>query len=331
MDDVKDNNLIEDANVEVKSSTQETMQDIITSTVLVPDKNKTYVPFGQFEDIMSVVKSRMFYTVYVTGLSGNGKTLMVEQACARAKRELLRLNITAETDEDDLLGGFRLKNDNGVTKTVFQPGPVPIAMQRGAVLLLDEIDCATPKLMALQPILEGKPVYLKKINKVVHPAPGFNILATANTKGRGDIDGKFVGTNIMNEALLERFTITIEQPYPPLETERKILKNVMALGGPIVPADEAFIENLVKWSETIRALYMDGGCSDVMSTRRLCGLVTTYCIFNRNRMKAIELATNRFDEDTKRAWLDLYSKIDAEVNRPKAPKHPSSGSQTVPF
>jgi hypothetical protein len=307
-----------------EAAVEKTDAPVTNEVSLVPEKNKGYVPFGAFEDCMAIIKSRQFYTVYITGLSGNGKTLMVEQACARAKRECLRLNVTGETDEDDLLGGFRLANDNGTTKTVFQMGPVPLAMQRGAILLLDEVDMGTPKLMALQPILEGKPVYLKKINKIVHPAPGFNVFATANTKGRGDLDGKFVGANMQNEAFLERFTITFEQEYPAASIENKILMKVMEEAGQPDKADLEFIENLVKWSEAIRATYMDGGCNDVMSTRRLVGLVRSYCIFNRDRMKALDLVINRFDQETKVSWKDLYTKVDADSS-----KVTQSGTVTV--
>jgi MoxR-like ATPase len=297
---------------------------------LVPEKDRSYVPFGHFEDVMAIIKSKMFYPTFVTGLSGNGKTFMVQQACARAKRELIRVNVTAETDEDDLLGGFRLKNENGATRTVFNMGPVPIAMKRGAILLLDEVDCGTPKLMALQPVLEGMAVYMKKINQIISPAPGFNIIACANTKGRGDVDGKFVGTNIMNEAFLERFTVTFEQDYPDVDTERKILKGIMSLAGEPDASDLAYIDNLLKWAYNIRKTYNEGAISDIITTRRLVGIVKSYCIFNRNRIKALTLAVNRFDTETKKNFIDLYNKIDGDTSKAPSGRATAQG-QHVPF
>lgn len=268
---------------------------------LVPQKVSGYVPFGHFNDVRSIIKSGKFFPAYVTGLSGNGKTLMIDQICAQEGRELVRVNITRETDEDDLIGGFRLIDG----ATVWQNGPVVIAMERGAVLLLDEVDLGDSKLMCLQPILEGKAIYLKKINKVIKPAPGFNIVATANTKGKGSDDGRFIGTNVMNEAFLERFSITFEQEYPPVSTETKILNNIFSAAGVEVGT---FTKDLVTWAEVIRKAFYDDALSDIISTRRLVHIAEAYIIFG-DRKKAIELCLNRFDYDTKQAFFDLYNKI----------------------
>jgi MoxR-like ATPase len=273
---------------------------------LVPAVAKGYVPFGNFSDVRSIIASNKFYPVYVTGLSGNGKTMMIEQVCAAAKRECVRVNITIETDEDDLIGGFRLIDG----KTVWQNGPVIVAMERGAVLLLDEVDLGSNKLMCLQPILEGKPVYLKKINRVIHPAPGFNVIATANTKGKGSDDGRFIGTNVMNEAFLERFSITMEQEYPSSKVEAKILNNVLAASN---LEDKEFVEKLVLWADVIRKSFYEGAVTEVISTRRLVHICEAFAIFNQNRAKAVELCLNRFDVDTKQAFADLYAKLDEKV------------------
>lgn len=269
---------------------------------LVPTKATGYVPFGHFNDVRAVVKSRKFYPMYITGLSGNGKTMMVEQVCAAEKRECVRVNITVETDEDDLLGGFRLIDG----RTVWQNGPVISAMERGAILLLDEVDLGSNKLMCLQPVLEGKPVYLKKINKVITPVDGFNIIATANTKGKGSDDGRFIGTNVMNEAFLERFSVTVEQEYPALKVETKILLNIID--------DNAFVEKLVTWADVIRKSFAEGAVSEIISTRRLVHICEAYLIFNRDREKAINLCLNRFDADTKTSFMDLYKKLDETIN-----------------
>jgi len=272
---------------------------------LVPAKFEGFVPWGNFSLIEKVVKSGMFYPIFITGLSGNGKTLMVEEVCAKLNKELIRVNITIETDEDDLLGGFRLVN--GETK--FVPGPVIEAMERGCTLLLDECDLGSNKLLALQPVLEGKGVYLKKINKWVTPKEGFNVMATANTKGKGSDDGRFIGTNILNEAFLERFAITMEQPYASPAVETKIVKGAMKKCGAV---DDEFAKNLVTWADVIRKTFYDGGVDEVISTRRLDHIVKAYAIFG-DKMQAIELCVARFDEDTKVSFLDLYTKIDAGV------------------
>jgi|SanBayMetagenome_1026888.scaffolds.fasta_scaffold03943_1 hypothetical protein len=274
---------------------------------LVPTKAKGYVPFGHFNDVRMIIKSGKFYPTYVTGLSGNGKTMMIEQIAAQENRELVRANITKETDEDDLIGGFRLVDG----KTVWQNGPVIVAMERGAILLLDEVDLGDAKLMCLQPVLEGKPIYLKKINRVVTPAPGFNILATANTKGKGSDDGRFIGTNVMNEAFLERFSITFEQEYPPLKTEAKILNNVLGASG---IEDKDFANKLVNWADMIRKAFYDGAVSDIISTRRLVHICEAFVIFGQDREKAIKLCLNRFDVDTKNGFMDLYMKLDETIN-----------------
>ena len=272
---------------------------------IVPTKDDVFVPWGHFKDIKSIVSSKQFYPIFITGLSGNGKTMNVQQACAQSKRECIRVNITIETDEDDLLGGYRLQDG----QTVWQHGPVVEAMERGALLLLDEIDLASNKIMCLQPILEGNGVFLKKINKFVQPANGFNVIATANTKGQGSDDGKFIGTNVLNEAFLERFPITVEQSYPTNKIENKILDNVMSDKKLTRKQDEKFATDLVNWADIIRKTFYEGGVDEIISTRRLVHIVEAFSIF-KNKMKAIEMCTNRFDLDTKTSFLDLYTKID---------------------
>ena len=273
---------------------------------LVPAAFEGFVPWGHYSTIKQIVESGLFYPVFVTGLSGNGKTLMIEQIHAKLKKELIRVNITIETDEDDLLGGFRLVN--GETK--FVPGPVIEAMEKGCTLLLDECDLGSNKLLALQPVLEGKGVYLKKVNKWVTPKEGFNVMATANTKGKGSEDGRFIGTNILNEAFLERFAITIEQPYATSAVEKKIVLGSMKKYGKV---DEDFATNLVTWSEVIRKTFFDGGVDEVISTRRLDHITKAFAIFG-DKMKSIELCVARFDEETKESFLDLYTKIDEGVD-----------------
>jgi len=265
---------------------------------LIPEKDDSYVPFGPFQDIKKVVRSGKFYPMFITGYSGNGKTYSVEQSCAQLRRELIRVNITIETDEDDLIGGFRLVDGN----TVWHNGPVIEALERGAILLLDEIDLASNKILCLQSVLEGKGVFLKKIGKYVKPADGFNVIATANTKGKGSDDGRFIGTNILNEAFLERFPITFEQDYPTAPIETKILINNNC--------DEDFADNLIKWAGVIRKTFFDGGVDEVITTRRLVHIVQAYSIFG-NRLDAITKCISRFDDDTKQSFLDLYTKVDA--------------------
>lgn len=274
--------------------------------VYVPEKDATFVKWGYFKDVKMIIDSGMFYPMYVAGLSGNGKTMMIEQACANANREYVRVQITPETDEDDLIGGFRLLNG----ETVFAKGPVIKAMEAGAILLIDEIDRGSNKLMCLQGVLEGKPVLIKKTGEVVKPAKGFNVIATANTKGQGDEAGRFIAATIIDEAFLERFTVTLEQPYPTAATETKIVANHMQKFG---VSDDEFVGNLVKWGQAIRKTFEEGGVDDIVSTRRLCHIVQTFSIFN-DRQKAIELCVNRFDPDTRAAFIDLYGKIDAGLD-----------------
>ena len=273
---------------------------------LVPDKDPNYVPFGNLADVKKINGSKMFYPTFITGLSGNGKTFSVEQACAQLKRELIRVNITIETDEDDLIGGFRLVNG----ETVWHDGPVIQALNRGAILLLDEVDLASNKILCLQSILEGKGVFLKKVGRFVKPANGFNIFATANTKGKGSDDGRFIGTNVLNEAFLERFALTFEQDYPTPKTEQNILEKVAANYGCL---DKKFCENLATWGDIIRRTFKDGGIDEVISTRRLVHVIRAFAIW-QDRMKAIKVCVNRFDDETKQSFLELYDKIDADVN-----------------
>ena len=281
---------------------------VVSSLVgdIVPKKDPIFVSFGNYPDVKQIVKSNQFYPVFITGLSGNGKTMGVTQACAELKKELIRVNITIETDEDDLLGGYRLKDG----QTVWQNGPVIEAMERGAVLLLDEVDLASNKIMCLQPILEGSGVFVKKINKFVKPKDGFNVIATANTKGQGSEDGKFIGTNVLNEAFLERFPITFEQSYPTSKIEKKILTNTLKAAG---KTDVDFIDKLTTWADVIRKTYFDGGVDEIISTRRLVHITQAFAIFD-NKMKAIQMCTNRFDDDTKNSFVELYTKVDAGAN-----------------
>jgi len=268
---------------------------------LVPPKFNGYVTWGHFSNVEKIVRSKKFYPIFITGLSGNGKTLMVEQVCAKLKRECYRVNITAQTDEDDLLGGFRLINGN----TVWQDGPVVSAMKSGGVLLLDEVDLASRNIMCLQPVLEGKGVFLKKIMQWVTPAAGFQVFATANTKGKGSDDGRFVGTGIMNDAFLDRFPITMEQPYATRATERKILVKAGC-------DDKDFADNLTKWAEIIRKTFYEGGIDEVVSTRRLVNIVEAFGIFGDKRT-ALDMCMSRFDELTKKSLIDLYEKVDADM------------------
>tara|TARA_B000000565_G_scaffold203390_1_gene156949 strand:+ start:999 stop:2132 length:1134 start_codon:yes stop_codon:yes gene_type:complete len=283
----------------------------LVSKDLVPDKDPNYVPFGNFTDLKKIIKSKVFYPTFITGLSGNGKTFGVEQACAQLGRDLIRVNITVETDEDDLIGGFRLVDGN----TVWHNGPVLEALQRGAVLLLDELDLASNKILCLQSILEGNGVFIKKIGKQVYPEKGFTVVATANTKGKGSDDGRFVGTNVLNEAFLERFPLTFEQEYPSIKIEQKLLHNYCS---ELNCCDDEYIENLGTWAEIIRKTFKEGGVDEVISTRRLVHIIRAFAIF-KDRLKAIKLCLNRFDDETKAAFLELYSKIDAKVDLGETP------------
>ena len=270
---------------------------------LIPAKDDTFVKFGNFSDVKKIIQSRLFYPAFITGLSGNGKTLSVEQACAQLGRELIRVNITIETDEDDLIGGFRLVDG----ATVWHNGPVIEALERGAILLLDEVDLASNKILCLQSILEGKGVFLKKIGRWVAPAAGFQVFATANTKGKGSDDGRFIGTNVLNEAFLERFPVTFEQEYPSPAIEAKILSKICS--------NDEFVARLVDWADIIRKTFYDGGIEEIISTRRLVHIVRAYSIFG-DKAKAIQVCINRFDDETKQAFLELYDKVDADFVMP---------------
>ena len=304
--------VVDDRPIVKEPESVEMTKGMTTTVSNIPDKDPLFVPFGNFPDVETIFRSEMFYPIYVTGLSGNGKTFMIEQAAAKANRELFRINITIETDEDDLLGGFRLVNG----ETVWFDGPVVEAMRKGAVLLLDEVDLASTKIMCLQPILEGKGVFLKKINEFVDCASGFNIVATANTKGKGDETGNFIGAGVMNEAFLERFPITVEQEYPTNAVEKKILGKVF---DKLNLSDNEFIDKLVSWADIIRKTYMEGAIDELITTRRLVHISNAYAIFNMDRMKAITMCVNRFDDETKTAMTDLYTKVDAEAVVPVAP------------
>jgi len=281
------------------------MQSIVNEEKTFAKLDPTFVPWGAYSDIVKMVKSEMFFPIYISGLSGNGKTFMVEQACSKLNREFIRVQINPETDEDDLIGGFRLIDG----ETVFSKGPVLKAMENGAILLLDEIDRATNKIMCLQGILEGKPVLVKKTGETISPKAGFNVIATANTKGKGSEDGRFTAASIIDEAFLERFTVAIDQQFPSPSIETKILNNHMTKFG---VEDTDFVEKLITWADIIRKTFYDEGVDEVISTRRLCHIAQTFSIFD-NRTKAIDLCIARFDEDTKSAFLDLYSKVDDGV------------------
>ena len=275
---------------------------------LIPELNDTFVKFGPFADIKRIIQSKEFYPIFLTGLSGNGKTFSVEQSCAQLKRELIRVNITIETDEDDLIGGFRLLNG----QTVWHNGPIIEALERGSILLLDEIDLASNKILCLQSILEGKGVFLKKVGQYINPSKGFNVFATANTKGKGSDDGRFIGTNVLNEAFLERFPVTFEQEYPSAAIETKILNKLCG--------DTNFCKRLADWADIIRKTFYDGGIEEIISTRRLVHIVQAYNIFG-DKAKAIEVCVNRFDDDTKQAFMELYDKVDADFVMPTEEDH----------
>lgn len=321
---VKNTKAIEPIEVEVEDTGSKVTQTVFDQVrIEIPPKDKSYVSWGFARDVKQIIESKVFYPVFIAGLSGNGKTMMVEQACAEAKRKYVRVNITEETDEDDLIGGFRLVNG----ETVWCDGPIPQAMKQGAICLIDEIDRGSNKLMCLQAVLEGKPLYIKKTGALVQPALGFNIIATANTKGRGSEDGRFTGARILDEAFLERFIITLDQPYPTAAIEKKIILNAMEASGNL---DGDFADNLVTWSEIIRKTYEDGGIDDLISTRRLVHIARTYGIFG-DRKKAIELCISRFDEDTRVAFVDLYTKVDTKATNTTTSTIEEEVSDQVPF
>ena len=289
--------------VEKSGSRIQNVTTALDETNLVPTQYKNYVPFGNYEDVLSIIMSNRFFPVFISGHSGNGKTMSVEQACAKAKRKFICVSMTPETDESDLLGNYVLINGN----MEWRDGPVTTAARQGAVLCIDEIDYGAQNLSSLQRVLEGKPFMLKKKGEVIIPAPGFTVFATANTKGKGSDDGRYMFTNVLNEAFLERFRTTMEQDFPPAKTERKIVEKELVS---VNRADDDFAEKLVTWADVIRKTFADGGCDEVISTRRLVHIVETYGIFG-DKMKAITLCLNRFDDDTKASFLDLYTKVDA--------------------
>lgn len=300
----------------------------LEETNLIPKSYKNYVPFGNFDDVLSIVESSRFFPVFISGHSGNGKTMSIEQACAKAKRKFVCVSMTPETDESDLLGNYVLINGN----MEWRDGPVTTAARQGAVLCIDEIDYGAQNLSSLQRVLEGKPFMLKKKGEVITPAPGFTVFATANTKGKGSDDGRYMFTNVLNEAFLERFRTTMEQEFPPVKTERKIVEKELESVG---KADKDFAEKLVTWADVIRKTFADGGCDEVISTRRLVHIVETYGIFG-DKMKSITLCLNRFDDDTKASFVDLYTKIDAgasadDILAPAAPAVPATTPDEIPF
>ena len=281
---------------------------------LVPNRDKTYVPFGFYKDLTTIISSKAFYPTFITGMSGNGKTTMIEQVCAALRRECIRVNISIETDEDDLIGGNTLIDGN----VVYRDGPVTLGAKRGSVVIVDEIDRGSNKLMCLQGILEGKPFFNKKTGEVIYPQPGFNIIATANTKGQGSDDGKYMAAQILDDAFLERFAITVEQEYPSPKIEKKIIIKKMER---VEKIDEDFADKLVQWAEIIRKTFKEGAIDELISTRRLEHIVNAFAMFG-DRMKAINLCTARFNEETKTAFLDLYTKVDEGVEMP-------SGEHTI--
>ena len=299
------------AQVETNSDVEESIADLarpkiaeteVSDNSLIPQKDSTYVPFGFFKDLATIIHSKQFYPVFITGLSGNGKTTMVEQACATLKRDAVRVNISIETDEDDLIGGNTLINGN----VVYREGPVLLAMKRGAILILDECDRGSNKMMCLQAILEGKPYFNKKTGETIYPSHGFNIIATANTKGQGSDEGKYMSAQILDDAFLERFAITVEQEYPSSKVEKKIIMKKMARAEKV---DEDFADKLVQWAEIIRKTFKDGAIDELVSTRRLEHIVNAYAMFG-DRLKAINLCIARFNEETKASFVDLYTKVD---------------------
>ena len=299
--------------------------DYTNTEALIPKKDPNFVPFGNYSDLENIIKSGIFYPAYISGPTGNGKSTMVEQICAKAKKPLIRVNLNMMTDEEQLIGSKTLQEGN----VEVVEGPVLIAMRNGTTLLLDEIDAGSANtLLCLQPILEGKPYYFKLKNEMIVPAVGFNIIATANTKGKGSDDGRYIGTNVLNEAFLERFAVTFEQEYPSAKVEVKIVKNLMDTYG---CADEEFAETLVKWADAIRKTFDDGGVDETITTRRMIHIVRAFAIFKK-REKAVELCCNRFDAATKAAFIDLFDKVanpqpEVEVAQVVPPKE----SDEIPF
>jgi MoxR-like ATPase len=300
--------------------------DFTNTESLIPKKDPNFVPFGNYSDLENIIKSKIFYPAYISGPTGNGKSTMVEQICAKHKRPLIRVNLNMMTDEEQLIGSKTLEEGN----VEIVEGPVLIAMRTGTTLLLDEIDAGSANtLLCLQPILEGKPYYFKLKNEMIIPADGFNVIATANTKGKGSDDGRYIGTNVLNEAFLERFAVTFEQEYPSAKVEVKIIKNLM---DSFECKDDEFAETLVKWAEAIRRTFEDGGVDETITTRRMIHIVRAFAIF-KDRKKAVELCCNRFDSATKVAFQDLFDKVsnpEPEVVVPEAVAAPDV-SQEIPF
>lgn len=292
-----------------KSPLLEKKTEHIESLNLTPEKDPEFVPFGDFKLVKKIVSSKAFFPIYISGESGNGKTKMVHEICAQSNRELIRANITESTDEDDLIGGYRLVNG----ETIWQDGPAIEAMNRGAILLLDEINLASPKIMCLQPILEGNPIYIKKTNAVVYPVYGFNVIATANTKGKSSDDGRYIGSNTLNEALLDRFAINIEHEYPSKDIEIKILTNILDTHSSKTDSNIEYVEKLVEWAKTIRDTFNAGGVEEIITTRRLIHILRFFLIVGGNRIRAIRYGISRFDQLTKKSFLSLYQKLDASV------------------
>lgn len=274
---------------------------------IVPPVYKNYRPFGNFDDLKAIIASKQFYPVFITGPSGNGKSMSVEQACAKLGREFIPVPMTAETDEGDLLGNYVLINN----EMVWRDGSVTVAARRGAVVCIDEVDYGAQNLSCLQRVLEGKPFLLKKKGEIITPAKGFQIIVTANTKGKGSEDGRYMFTNVLNESFLERFPITFEQEWAPNAIELKIVKGELEEAG---RADDEFATNLVTWATVVRKAHdNEAALQEVISTRRLVHIARAYPIFNGDRLKCITYCLNRFDELTKRALIDLYTKLDATM------------------
>lgn len=284
------------------------MKTIEHIKVEVPKVQDNFVPFGYYEDLKQILATKQFFPLYLYGLSGVGKTKFVIQACAELDYPLVRVNLTDNTTEDHLIGGFRLING----ETVFYKGPVIQAMEAGAVLLLDEGDQAPPTVnMCLQAILEGDGYLIKQTGEKVKPKPGFTIILAANTKGKGDETGIFIGAQIQNEANLDRYLITFEHEYPPEKIERKIILNEFKLNG-LDPKDgfhEQLVAVLVKWANNIRKGTTNGVNMETMSTRRLVHFAKTFSIF-KHKTKTLKLVLSRFDVETKNSWNDLFSKVD---------------------
>lgn len=290
-------------NTALKVEPQESYKvDYTDTSSLIPAIDPNFVAFGNYKDLDKIIKSKLFYPAFITGPTGNGKSTMIEQICAKQKKPLIRVNLNMMTDEDQLIGSKTLENGN----IEIVEGPVLIAMRTGTTLLLDEIDAGSANtLLCLQPILEGKPYYFKLKNEMIVPKQGFNVIATANTKGKGSDDGRYIGTNVLNEAFLERFAVTFNQDYPSAAIEKKIVVNLMNHYGCV---NLEYAETLVKWADVIRKTFDAGGVDETITTRRLVHIVRAFSIF-KDQKKAIELCTNRFDDATRLAFIDLFDKV----------------------